>query len=401
MVRLSVIIPVYNVEEYLPACLDSVLRQNVPDMEVICVNDASPDRCGEILSEYAEKDPRIRIITQTVNTGQGKARNAGLDTAEGRYVYFLDSDDYVTDGALETMLGIAQEHDLDGVIGEWDEYPKRIPGNKREVSEHRSDETISGADLLQRMFGQDTWMCYIQRQVWKREHLLKNRVRFPERYLIEDEWFSFLALFTAERVRYIPDVVFVHRNRAGSAMSGPNRESRFLGTLDAYLRIAAFLSERQIRHPAALRYLRNMHYMLKLRAVDTFSSDLEASERMYAGALMYRFLPVTERMLRLKGWESCLSERGYRRWFLYGTGQVARRLYPALLEYGEWEQIEMAGFLKTRRQPEERFFLGRPVIGWDEYRPEEGDLIVVAVGKGLQKEIVPVLETAGVDYFAP
>lgn len=105
---ISVIIPVYNCAEYLPRCLDSVLGQTHTDSEVICVNDGSTDDCAEILADYANKDKRIKVITQE-NKGQSAARNAALRTASGDYVFFVDADDFIHPQALEVLLTAMQK----------------------------------------------------------------------------------------------------------------------------------------------------------------------------------------------------------------------------------------------------------------------------------------------------
>ena len=100
MLLLSVIVPFYNVERFISECLDSVFDQDIPlsEYEVICVNDGSPDNCAQILAEYEQKYPGIfRVITQE-NRGLGEARNTGMKVAQGEYIAFVDSDDYVVDG---------------------------------------------------------------------------------------------------------------------------------------------------------------------------------------------------------------------------------------------------------------------------------------------------------------
>ncbi len=108
MPKISVIIPVYKVEHYLPTCLDSILHQTFKDIEVICINDGSPDKSGEILSNYARQDSRIKIITQE-NQGLSAARNAGLDIATGDWICFVDSDDFLPNYALMILYEIAQK----------------------------------------------------------------------------------------------------------------------------------------------------------------------------------------------------------------------------------------------------------------------------------------------------
>ena len=115
MPKVSVIIPVYNVEKYLGECLDSVLRQTLEDIEIICVDDGSTDGSAKMLAEYAAKDPRIRIITQA-NAGLSAARNVGMDAATGKYIYFLDSDDYIKDDAMEKCFSICERDGLDQLV---------------------------------------------------------------------------------------------------------------------------------------------------------------------------------------------------------------------------------------------------------------------------------------------
>ena len=110
MPKISVIIPVYNVEKYLRECLDSVINQTLKDIEIICINDGSTDKSLEILQEYENKDNRFILISQ-FNQGQGNARNIGLNISRGEYVLFLDPDDYYTDNtAFEKLYSCAIEN---------------------------------------------------------------------------------------------------------------------------------------------------------------------------------------------------------------------------------------------------------------------------------------------------
>src|SRR4051812_32987781 len=102
-VSLTVIVPVHGVQGYLRQCLDSILDPGCEHLEVIAVNDASPDGCGKILDEYAERDPRVRVFHLEKNVGLGEARNFGLDKATGDYVWFFDSDDYATEGSVQAV----------------------------------------------------------------------------------------------------------------------------------------------------------------------------------------------------------------------------------------------------------------------------------------------------------
>lgn len=117
MVKVSVIIPVYNTEKYLRKCLDSVCNQTLKDIEIICVNDCSPDNCLDILREYAENDNRIKIIDFTENKGAAAARNAGIEQAQGEYLGFVDSDDFIDLDFYEKLYNKAAETGADAVKG--------------------------------------------------------------------------------------------------------------------------------------------------------------------------------------------------------------------------------------------------------------------------------------------
>ena len=119
MTQVSVIIPVYNTEKYLPKCLESVCNQTLKDIEIICVNDASPDNSLAVLQEYAKNDNRIKLINFTENKGAAAARNAGIDAATGEYIGFVDSDDFVDLDFYEKLYTKAKETDADAVKGNY------------------------------------------------------------------------------------------------------------------------------------------------------------------------------------------------------------------------------------------------------------------------------------------
>src|SRR5215217_942996 len=127
MPRISVVVPIYNVEEYLPACLDSVARQTVDDFEVVMVNDGSTDRSAEIAGQYGRRDPRFRLVQQE-NAGLSAARNTGIEAATGEFLAFLDSDDVLPPNAYELLLGALDRTGSDFATGNvhrltrWDSF---------------------------------------------------------------------------------------------------------------------------------------------------------------------------------------------------------------------------------------------------------------------------------------
>ena len=116
IVKVSVVIPVYNAETYLKECLDSVLGQSLREIEVVCVDDDSTDASQEILMEYRQRDDRIVIIQESVHRGQAYARNLGMALARGKYIYFVDSDDVVKEDAMMALYHEAEKYGVDGVL---------------------------------------------------------------------------------------------------------------------------------------------------------------------------------------------------------------------------------------------------------------------------------------------
>ena len=118
MIKVSVIVPVYNVEKYLKKCIDSIIKQTLTDMEIICVDDRSTDSCPEILDEYANLDHRIKVIHKT-NAGYGHAVNTGFAYAKGEYIGIVESDDYILPEMYETLYYCARQYDLDAVKSDY------------------------------------------------------------------------------------------------------------------------------------------------------------------------------------------------------------------------------------------------------------------------------------------
>lgn len=185
--RLSVIIPVYNVEATLERCLQSVVRQNVEGMEVILVDDGSPDRSGKMCDEWVSrevamrKNCHIQVIHQQ-NLGLSAARNSGLKVAQGDYVAFVDSDDHLAPDTYRQLLDTLQEHPEYDLL----EFPVlRFQGSKQESLLSFSQQAFT--DMREYWFGEQTYNhCYAWNKLYRRQ--LFEGVKFPEGVLFEDTW---------------------------------------------------------------------------------------------------------------------------------------------------------------------------------------------------------------------
>lgn len=210
--KISVIVPVYKVEEYLPKCLDSILSQTDENLEIILVDDGSPDGSGAICDDYAARDARIRVIHQE-NGGLSAARNAGIDAATGDYLAFVDSDDYLESDAYERMLAAAKKFDVPVVVaGRWDVSGKT--GEKEQGLCPNVEEKISAEELVGRIFlwdGCDSSACDKLFASW----LLKE-IRFPAGMVSEDLAVMYQILLQADFAAMLPAPIYNYYHRSGS-----------------------------------------------------------------------------------------------------------------------------------------------------------------------------------------
>lgn len=201
MCRLSIVIPVYNVEKYLPKCLDSLLAASDTPYEIILVNDGSTDGSLAVAERYRARYPDLITVITTENMGQGNARNVGLEKARGEFLYFIDSDDYLAPGGMEGILACLDEDfdicifDTIAVNIEGREL-KYMPGFRGETQKRRLSLDSDPSLLLQ---GPDVW-----NKIFRRSLFLESGVRFPTRVWFEDlHAIPKLYQFT-DRVLYIP-----------------------------------------------------------------------------------------------------------------------------------------------------------------------------------------------------
>jgi glycosyltransferase involved in cell wall biosynthesis len=242
----SVIIPVYNVEQYLRDCIDSVLAQTFGEWEAICVDDGSTDGSAAILKEYAERNARIKVITQK-NAGTAAARNAGLKAAKGDYIFFLDSDDWIESNALQTLnsqLSTLNSHP-DVLCFSGRRYMEAT-GEYRPADILAEKQYASGMDyynenaLLTRDFA---FVCVVLR-VYNREFLMRNNLFFADDNSFEDNLWVPIMLYHAHTVNVIPDSLYIYRFREGSKMHNDSL-ARKKDLLEVANRLARFFIPKQ------------------------------------------------------------------------------------------------------------------------------------------------------------
>ncbi|MCM1324581.1 MAG: glycosyltransferase [Acetobacter sp.] len=219
--KVSVVLPIYNVAKYLPKCLDSLLNQSLEDIEIICVNDCSPDNSLEILQQYAKKDSRIKIIDQA-NTGPGTARNNGIRAASGEYVGFVDPDDWVDKEMFAKMYQTAVENNADivecGVMTHNEKTGKTK--SKQGFASVISSKAFNAQEYPEYVFDGITsgW-----NKLCRRTFLIENNIYFSDGRAAEDHYFTIAARLKAKSAVCLPEPYYNYFVRSSSLTQSPSK----------------------------------------------------------------------------------------------------------------------------------------------------------------------------------
>lgn len=219
--KVSIIIPIYNVERYLRQCLDSITKQSYKNLEIILINDGSTDLSGEICEEYAQKDKRIHIIHQK-NAGAANAKNAGLDYATGEYIAFVDSDDFVDLDWINEMIYTMEQENVDIVECDFDKV--YINRNEKGNDISYKPEIYSAEEYMGQYL--DNWTCSLfWNKIFKSELIQEIRFR-KERRCIDDEFFTYKVITKAKTIYRYESCLYHYRQRISSAVSSVNNHKQ-------------------------------------------------------------------------------------------------------------------------------------------------------------------------------
>lgn len=262
--KLSIIIPIYKVEPYLHKCINSILAQTFADFELILVDDGSPDKCGEICDEYAKRDTRIKVIHKE-NGGVSAARNAGLEIAQGEYIGFVDSDDYIEKDMYEILYKLSKEYDADIVecgfsIVKEDEV-KPILTNTN---------IITGDKLLALHLLAKHWAhCLSWNKIYKK--YLFDGIKFPCGMIHEEEVIMHRLFFSLNKYVYIGESKYFYVQREGSIMDESYSLKR-LNRLEAYKDRFYFLKN-NIKEESIIRLVEHKYFMCIIDNYNSLNSN--------------------------------------------------------------------------------------------------------------------------------
>lgn len=233
MAKLSIIIPVYNVEKYIYECIDSVINQTLRDIEIILVDDASPDNCGIICDEYAAKDNRIKVIHKE-NGGLCSARNAGIEIATSDFICFLDSDDYARPFAYEELHNVIIENDADMVICHYDRFKDGNNVRSGESIREGNISILSQKNSILKLINNhsiNAVFVVVWNRIYKRS--IFEKVKFPLGCLVEDEMIAPDIYLECNKIVLYEKSLFCYRET-------PNSISKQVSLTFSYYNCTAF-----------------------------------------------------------------------------------------------------------------------------------------------------------------
>jgi glycosyltransferase involved in cell wall biosynthesis len=296
---ISVIVPCYNVEDFLPRCLESLISQSYHNIEIILVDDGSSDRCGEICDDYAAKDSRIRVIHKK-NGGLSDARNVAIDIAKGDYLTFVDSDDYVCTDYVETLYDLCVKYETKMAVADWLIYPMGdIP-----ILPHRKIKEIlfSRQKALECMFNQvhfDVSACV---KLYHRS--LFDGVRYPKGMLFEDLQTTFKCILNCDNgVAYSNKQIYYYMFRPNSIEGSEFSERKMDSAIEVFNVMNSYEEELKDVADALKSKLTAFCFHLLLKAPKSY----KRGEILYDYIKKVRWSVITNPNARLKNRIGCIA----------------------------------------------------------------------------------------------
>ena len=280
--NISVIIPVFNVEVYLPLCIDSVLKQTYRKLEIILIDDGSTDNSSEICDTYALRDNRIKVIHQR-NQGAAVARNTGLENATGEYIVFIDSDDFIDEKMIEKLYVALKETNSDMSICNF----KYVSESGNEINIEKTvikNEVLCTEEIIDKVFQENNcgyiviWNKLYKKNLWK-------EIRYPVGVIYEDEAVIHHIFSECKKVVTFPDELYYYRQVVGSVMhSGRNEKNvdKYLALADRLIFLKSAVSKENIRKLAYQYWCHYLDDYFYLRKINKKSIHLKRMKKSLA-----------------------------------------------------------------------------------------------------------------------
>ena len=328
--KTSVIVPVYNVAKYLKTCLDSLIKQTLKDIEIICIDDGSTDGSLEILEQYASKDKRIIIIKQP-NSGQGTARNKGLSIARGKYIQFLDSDDFYELNCCETLYKIMEGTNVDVTCFQpyvkYDAYASRAAEDKS-YFQLKYDKLQSMQPDMIRKIDVNCW-----NKIFRKSFLDKQKIRFPEKLHFEDVAFFWFWTSKAKNVYFLKQELMCYVRRPNSFVANifEKQSNHIFDQIQVNELIYNWLKKHNCSKELLREFLLYTLYKTNWLLNAFYESDIVSKRKMLdeLSKFMKKFTPIAKTLEdKNKKLYEYIVTRNYHR-FKIATQINVHELYPA------------------------------------------------------------------------
>jgi len=300
-IKVSFIVPVYNVEQFLPKCMDSILRQTVHEIEVICIHDCSPDNSLSVLKSFASEDSRVKVIDFKKNKGPGTARNAGLDAVSGEFVRMVDADDFIPEESTEKLLEAAIKYESNYVRGGFRNIDTF--GVKGAKSWDHPTEFIVNTSVKQdkRLWRFDQHWAFL----YRRKVLAASGARYDESMRNgQDAAFLVDLLPHLEKVTFIPETVYFYRQNPSSTMHRTRTKDFYLNVLKLYEHTYENMGSINVPEAADYVFYLALCYYLPNSILSTLPDNLDYTDAMDVLGYLEKILAETN------GKKLCF-DRGY------------------------------------------------------------------------------------------
>lgn len=415
MIKVSVIVPVYNAEKYLAQCLDSILVQTLKEIEVICVDDGSTDSSGKILDQYADQDKRVKVLHRE-NLGYGVAMNVGMDAASGEYVGIVESDDCILPEMYRTLYEEAVSENLDLVKSDVCFWYESIGYRRIYHPAHLASYYDRTLEVVDRNTFFDFYMN-IWTGIYKREFLTDKKIRFHESpgASYQDNGFWLQTLLYCKNAKWISRAFYLYRqdNEASSVKS----KDKVYAMTREYEYIEDLLLERKDYHYLPLCYYYRMlrHRGNFLRIADTykreFCEQIRRDYTKYKGSIKgFDGLDMWFRKVVLESEEFCDNAIKKRRGIsdrleqaaaliIYGAGYRGDRVFRGLVNEGYYDAISC---FAVSKDPGEEEIAGKQIVKIDDAvkkYPEALVIVAVIRGSGMYMQMTQKLSELGVKEY--
>jgi len=281
--KVSVIIPVYNVEQYLMQCVKSVLAQTYDNIEVLLIDDGSLDHSGELCDTLAQQDSRIRVYHK-LNGGLSDARNYGLDHCVGAYISFIDSDDWIADDMIEHLMNALLQNEADIAICGYVKAYKNI-----KIFQNLKDQKLKRNEALEKLLTNTEFQDHVWTMLYRSE--LWSDIRFPVGKYYEDIRTNYKLFLKADTIVTIATSPYYYRQRGNSIVKGTFRDYRFqqLEAVNDLLKVPEFEKDSKLSKIIRQRIIRARGYILQDLLRNGTKEDCRKNERfIYTTGKIYR-----------------------------------------------------------------------------------------------------------------